>query len=345
MRVLVSGISGFIGSYLAERLLSEGHEVAGFARQTNRLNHPAFQKLMGRAQMYYGSLTDPLAVHQCVRDFQPEVVTHLGAISPVAYSFDHPHEVSQTNYIGTVNLAEAALRECRALKLFTFASSMETYGHQPKREAFVETDHQMPAAPYAVAKVGAEKYIQYLNYAHKFPGVCFRQTNAYGRKENDYFVVEATITQMLKGNICRLGEPTPVRNFIFIDDLLDLYMAAINGNSSEIHGEVFNTGPNNGLSIAELAALIKDLLNWKGEIQWHTRPKRAGEIYYLNSSADKAKKLLNWEPKVSLEDGLKRTIAIWRENLGIKERAPYFDSSTADLDWHDQHGRRAVSVG
>lgn len=344
MRILVTGISGFIGSYLAERLLADGHEVAGLARQTNRLNHPGFQRLLGKAQMYYGSITDPLAVHQCLRDFQPEAVCHLGAISPVAYSFDHPHEVSQTNYIGTVNVAEAALRECRNLRRFIFSSSMETYGHQPKREAFVESDEQMPAAPYAVAKVGAEKYIHYLHYAHKFPGVCFRQTNAYGRKENSYFVIEAIITQMLKGNVCRLGDPRPVRNFLFIDDLIDLWVKTIHAGE-EVNGQSFNTGPDNGLSIAELAELCKTLLKWDGEIQWHTRPKRAGEIYYLNSSAEKAKSLLKWEPKVSLEDGLKRTIAIWRDNLGIQEHPAYFNSSSAGLDWHDQHGRKAVSVG
>jgi UDP-glucose 4-epimerase len=338
MRILVTGVSGFIGSYLAERLLSDGHEVAGLARQTNRLNHPAFQKLLGRVQMYYGSITDPLAVHQCIRDFQPEVVCHLGAISPVAYSFDHPHEVSQTNYIGTVNVAEAALRECRHLKRFIFSSSMETYGHQPKREAFIETDEQMPAAPYAVAKVGAEKYIHYLHYAHDFPGVCFRQTNAYGRKENSYFVVEAIITQMLKSNVCRLGDPRPVRNFLFIDDLIDLWIKTIHAGE-EVNGHSFNTGPDNGLTIAELANKIKGLMGWFGEIEWYTRPRRAGEIFYLNSSAEKAKQILGWEPKVSLSDGLARTIEIWADNFGVDRPSPLV--SVANLDMADRFGVRA----
>lgn len=317
MRVLVSGISGFIGNYLAERLLKDGHTVAGFSRQTNRLNHPGFQKLLGRVQMYYGSIVDAQSVNQVMRDFQPEAVAHLGAISPVAYSFDHAHEVSMTNYIGTVNMAEAAMRECQHLKRFIFSSSMETYGHQPKREPFVEADEQMPAAPYAVAKVAAEKYIQYLYYAHRFPGVSFRQTNAYGRKENDYFVVEAIITQMLKGSVCRLGDPRPVRNFLFIDDLIDLWVKALEAGT-EINGQVFNTGPDNGLTIEALAEKIKRMINWNGEIQWHTRPTRPGEIFYLNSSAQKAKDMLGWEPQTCLDFGLLRTIEIWQENLGVR---------------------------
>jgi nucleoside-diphosphate-sugar epimerase len=326
MRILVTGISGFIGSYLAERLLKEGHEVAGFARQTNRLNHPAFQRLLGKVQMYYGSITDAQAVKQVMRDYQPEVVGHTAAISPVAYSFDHPHEVFETNATGTINVAEAALRECRNLKRFIFCSSMETYGRNSKRTAFTEEDAQIPSAPYGVAKVAAEKYVQYLAMAHNFPGVSFRQTNAYGRKENDYFVVEAIITQMLKGNICRLGEPAPVRNFIFIEDLLDLWTKMIHAGP-EVNGHVFNTGPDNGLSICELAAKISGIMDWKGEIQWHTRPVRPGEIPYLNSSCEKAKQMLGWEPKVSLTEGLSRTVDIWAENLGIKSVAASFDRS------------------
>jgi UDP-glucose 4-epimerase len=317
MRVFVTGISGFIGSYLADRLLAENHEVAGFARQTNRLNHPAFRKLLGKVQMYYGSVTDAHSVNQVMRDFQPEAVCHLGAISPVAYSFDHAHEVSETNYIGTVNVAEAALRECHHLKRFIFASSMETYGHNPKGEAFTEDDAQMPAAPYAVAKVAAEKYIQYLYYAHKFPGVAFRQTNAYGRKENDYFVVEAIITQMLKGNVCNLGDPRPLRNFLFIDDLIDLYMTMLTADES-VNGHVFNTGPDNGLTIEALAENIRSLIGWHGEINWYTRPRRPGEIFYLNSSHAKATSMTGWQPRVSLKEGLLRTIEIWANNLSLE---------------------------
>lgn len=317
MKVLITGISGFIGSYLAERLLADGYEVAGLSRQTNRLNHPCFQRLLGRAQMYYGSITDPLAVHRTMRDFQPEVVCHLGAISPVAYSFEHPHEVSETNYIGTVNMAEASLRECRNLKRFIFSSSMETYGHQPKREAFVESDEQLPAAPYAVAKVGAEKYVHYLHYAHQFPGVCFRQTNAYGRKENSYFVVEAIITQMLKGKVCNLGDPRPVRNFLFISDLIDLWESVL-GADETVNGHSFNTGPDNGLTIGELAEKIRAKLAWDGEINWYTRPVRPGEIFYLNSSNEKVTAMTGWKPRVSLDEGLDRTIEIWSENLNLK---------------------------
>lgn len=318
MKIFVTGASGFIGSYLCERLLDEGHEVATLMRQTNRLNNESVKKLHGRVQFYYGSLADPIVVDRTIADFRPEVICALGAISPVAYSFDHPDEVTTTNYLGQVYLAQAALRHCENLKRFIFAGSMEEYGFNGKREAFVESDELMPACPYAVAKVAFEKYVKYLHYSNNFPGVVFRQTNAYGRKENDYFVIEAIVTQMLKGDVCNLGAAAPIRNFIHIDDLIDLYVTVINSTDESINGEAFNTGPDNGLTIAELAHKIKEKLNWSGQINWNTRPVRPGEIFYLNSSAEKAKRLLNWEPKVSLDEGLDRTIEIWKKNLGVQ---------------------------
>jgi len=323
MKVFVTGITGFIGSYLAQALLKEGHEVAGLMRQTNRLNYPSVAKLRGQVEFHYGSLTDLSAVSQALREFRPDAICHLGAITPVAYSFDHPHEVTETNYLGTINLAESALKHCPNLKRFIFASSMETYGFQSKREPFIETDESRPACPYAVAKVAGEKYLQYLHYAHQFPAVAFRQTNAYGRKENDYFVVEAIITQMLKGGDVNLGDPRPVRNFIYIDDLVKLYVDTLTTNNN-VNGEVFNTGPDNGVTIAKLADICKQIIGWSGNINWNTRPRRPGEIFYLNSSNDKVTDFVGWEPETKLVDGLARTVEIWADNLGMTKAVQAF---------------------
>jgi nucleoside-diphosphate-sugar epimerase len=164
-------------------------------------------------------------------------------------------------------------------------------------------------APYAVAKVAAEKYLHYMQYAYEFPFVILRQTNTYGRQHNDFFVMERIITQMLAGDVCNLGEGDPVRNFLYIDDLIDLYEVILEKRPL---GNTFVTGPANGITIRRLVYMIADMLGWKGTINWNTIPKRPGEIYYLNSSPTKAKILLGWEPKVSLEEGIKRTIDMLR---------------------------------
>ena len=145
-RVFITGVSGFIGSYIADKLINNGYKVAALLRHTNRLNYPSVQRLLNRMTFYYGSLTDFAAVRGAISNFKPDYIIHLGAITPVAYSFDHPHEVTETNYIGTINMAESAKKECPNLKKFIFASSVEVYGYQDKREPFLETDEPKPDA-------------------------------------------------------------------------------------------------------------------------------------------------------------------------------------------------------
>lgn len=272
------------------RLLDAGHDVL----------HPT------EAQM---DLRDIKQTEDVVEDFDPQAVIHLAAKTEVAWSFDDYEDVSDVNYIGTVRLAEACRKHTSDFQMFLMASTMETYGHQPVGIPFTETTPQHPAAPYAVAKVAAEKYLAYMEYAYQFPFVILRQTNTYGRRNNSFFVMERIITQALDGKFIELGEPDPIRNFLWIDDLIDLYMVILEKRPI---GQTFVTGPNNGLTIRELVEKVKAHLQWVGHVEWHTIPKRPGEIFYLNSDPLKAKQLLGWEPKVSLDEGIDRTIKIWR---------------------------------
>lgn len=298
MRILITGQSGFIGQHLTRRL--SGHDVVGLQ----------------------ADLLDYEAVANEVVATQPELVIHLAARTQVAYSFDAPVDFSAINYVGTVNLIESAKRVA-GLRQFVFASTMETYGWQPESDliarggelvehrAFDESTPQHPNAPYAVAKLGCERYLEYVGRAFDFPYTIIRQTNTYGRTDDDFFVVEQLITGMLRNpNEASFGTPIPYRNFLHIDDLLDLYLAVL-ANPKAI-GEVFCTGPANALTIRELAGLIADKLGWQGTIHWNRKPERAGEIFYLNSTHAKATRVLGWSPKLTLREGLDRTIAHWR---------------------------------
>lgn len=286
--LLITGASGFIGQHLVQEF--NHHDIV----------------TPSQAEMDLGN---PDQIDQVIADTQPEIVLHLAAKTEVAWSFDDYYDVSNINYLGTVALAEANRRLNPNLKLFVLASTMETYGHQPHGTPFTETTVQKPAAPYAVAKVAAEKYLEYMDYAYGFPYTILRQTNSYGRSDNDFFVVERIITQMLHSEVCRLGEPDPWRNFLHITDLVALYRTIV---EKKPLGEVFVTGPDNALPIRELADLCRHLTGFTGNVEWNTIPKRPGEIYYLNSTPRKARRLLGWSPKVGLEEGLVRTVDLWR---------------------------------
>ena len=301
MRIFITGHQGFIGSHLIERL--QEHNLT--LLQSDLRDHQAVQEELVAAD--------------------PEVIVHLAARTEVEQSFYEQITFSEVNYVGTVNLIEGT-RRLKNLKNFVFASTMEVYGWQPISDvikegkensiiAFDEETQPNPNAPYAVAKYACEKYLEYANRSYGLPFTAIRQTNAYGRKDNDFFVTEQIITQMLTNpNEINLGYGEPYRNFIFIDDLLDAWIEVIN-NPEKVAGEILCLGPDNALKIKDYVQMIADKLNWEGTVNWNTKPERPGEIFLLNSTNKKITSKLNWSPKVSLNEGLDRTIKIWKEKF------------------------------
>ena len=302
MKILLTGSSGFIGQHLLPRLreIGEVHE------------------LKSDLKMHY-------AVKEEVAHVKPDIIVHLAARTEVQESFYEQVEFSEVNYVGTVNLIEAC-RVVDPMPYFVFASTMEVYGWQPISDeveqtgtyvnsvAFDENTQPNPNAPYAVAKYGCEKYLEYAQRAYGLEFASFRQTNSYGRKDNDYFVTEQIISQMIKGDTCNLGYAEPYRNFIYIDDLLDAWMAVIE-NRAACKGNFYTIGPDDPRKIRDCADYIARQLNWTGTINWDSKPPRHGEIYWLNSNHNLLTSKTGWKPKVSYEEGIERTIHHWKQIL------------------------------
>lgn len=304
MKILMTGSSGFIGSYLTP-VLSQNHDL--YHLSSDLINYDA--------------------VRSEVIKYSPDIVVHLAARTEVEKSFYEQTSFSEINYIGTVNLIEAASKVLN-LKNFVFASTMEVYGWQPISDevkenkipkqpvAFNEHTVPNPNAPYAVAKYACEKYLEYAHRCLGLPFTALRQSNCYGRKDNDFFVTEQIITQMLKNpKEINLGYAEPYRNFIFVSDMLSAWNTVINNPNKCNDGSIFTIGPNNPIKIKDYAEIIAKKLNWQGTINWDTKPVRFGEIYWLNSDNKLIKNKLGWEPIVSLDQGLNKTINIWKNNL------------------------------
>lgn len=302
MKILLTGASGFIGQHLISRL-----------------------KNIGTVYEFKSDLTDHEAAHNEVKSISPDIIVHLAARTEVQKSFYEQVSFSEVNYVGTVNLIEAC-RTLNKMPYFVFASTMEVYGWQPIsdeirdtgtfKESVVFTEQTVPNpnAPYAVAKLACEKYLEYAGRAYGLEWSAIRQTNAYGRKDNDFFVTEHIISQMLQSDVCNLGYRDPYRNFIYIEDLLDAWETVI-ANREKCSKQLFTIGPNDPRKISDCADYIAKQLNWNGKINWDTKEPRHGEIWWLNSGNDKITTMTGWKPKVSYEEGIDKTIYHWKNIL------------------------------
>ena len=301
MKIFLTGSSGFIGQSLTKKLAGN-HEVHHMS--SNLLDHSK--------------------VRQELFDADPDLIVHLAARTEVQKSFYEQVAFSDINYVGTVNLIEAAAK-LPNLKNFVFASTMEVYGWQPisdeardkgKPESPVLFDENTPTnpnAPYAVAKLGCEYYLKYASRSLGVPYTIIRLTNCYGRDNNDFFVTEQIITQMLKNkDEINLGYAEPYRNFLYVDDMIDMWLSVIE-NSEKCKGKTFTIGPEWAIKIKDYAEMIARKLKWRGKINWNTKDPRPGEIYWLCSNHRLITETIGWEPKTSLSDGLDKTIKIWRD--------------------------------
>jgi len=314
VRILVTGASGFIGSELALRLQKEGHDVAGMYRYVADGRYDFYQL----ARKVICDLRDAQLIDTVFERFKPEVVYHLGAITPVSYSFISPLEVTQVNYLGTMNIVHA----CRkyGVEHLIHASTSEFYG---KQDTFPIREDAMPfpLSPYAVSKVAAEEYIRFYARCEGLRYTIIRPYNTYNRShvKKEYFVIERAITGALRDAHIQLYTPDPVRDLLDRDSHVDAYVKCL--ENPRAVGQAINIGLGEGHTIGEVAHLIAQLVEARTErpvrTSWSMEPDRPYDIKVLICSNEKAKDLLGWQPLHTLMSGLELAVKEWAEVLGL----------------------------
>ncbi|MBU4023302.1 NAD(P)-dependent oxidoreductase [Patescibacteria group bacterium] len=321
--LLITGSTGFIGSHLVEKLVDKYHIVALVPS-----SDIGMRPLPKDACIEYAGIEDFDLVKEIISKHQPKVIVHLGAITPVRYSFENPGVYQKINYLATINLVESAAK-IKDFEKFVFASTMETYGWQSVKKPFKENLFLNPDSPYAVSKVAAEKYIQMLARAFGFPAVILKACNTFGRKNEKDYIVEHIITEMLAGRSPQLGTPQAIRDLMYVSDHVNGYVKAIEfemPGTEEIKEKLeenqiaftFNIGNGYQLTMKQLAEKIGDIIGFKGEIKTgfpKSYPWRPSTADYLSLDASYASQILNWKPEISLEQGLQKSIEFWKDNL------------------------------
>jgi len=314
MKVLITGASGFIGSALGKRLETEGHDVYGLYRYVADGRYDFYQL----EKHLICDIRDRERVFKCIEEVKPEVVFHLAAMTPVSYSFIAPVEVTEVNYIGSLNMVDA----CRKFNVdhFIQASTSEFYGEQ---DVFpiLETAIPKPLSPYAVAKLAAEEYIRFKDRTEGFPYTIIRPYNTYNRShvKKEYFVIERAITQGLREHSIHLYTPEPVRDFLDRDSHVDAYVKCL-GNKGAL-GQAMNIGTGRGITVGKavetVASIVEEETGNKPTISWDMEPDRPYDIETLICSNEKAQQILGWEPLHTLEEGLRIAVKDWKKVLGL----------------------------
>ena len=306
-RVLITGAGGFIASHLVERLSKAGAKVRGFVRYNSRgdsgmLSH-LDRDVMGQVDLVAGDLRDFASVSQAARGM--ETIFHLGAIIAIPYSIAHPDEVVETNMGGTLNVLMAG--RAAGVERVVHTSTSEVYG--AGSGAAIDEDHPyLGRSPYAASRIGADKLAESFFYSYDLPVVIVRPFNTYGPRQSVRAVIPTIISQMLAGEVVKLGNPTTHRDYIYVSDVVEGFLKA--AEVSGIEGNVYNLGLGKEALVVDLVDEIGRQLGRAAKIQVddeRLRPPKTDSLRLVSDSR-KARQTLGWEPEVSLEQGLARTI-------------------------------------
>ncbi len=314
MNVLVTGITGFIGSRLATRLVEQGDDVYGLVRHSSERELKRIEKIVPKVHLIEGDLVRFHSVLSAVETSDPSIVFHLGALTPVRLSFDDPYPYIGINFDGTVNLVHSIIRQSPNTRLIA-ASTAEVYGWQPSDRPILESALLNPASPYAVSKAAADQYIQMANRIYHLRGTVMRPINSYGRVWESGFYTEYLISKMLRGETCYIGAPDSIRDYMFAEDHVDAYLDV--AKSEKAIGEVYNVSPGNPVTNAELAKKLSGLTGFKGKLVFGSyppgypqRPQSQDPAYLVLDNA-RISKEVGWRPRHTLDEGLKKAVELW----------------------------------
>ena len=302
-RVLVTGAEGFIGSHLVDELLDRGAKVRAFVHYNPFGRWGWLQERQADVEMLQGDVRDGERVATVVAGM--DVVFHLAALIGIPYSYDAPESYVQTNVTGTYNVLNGARRADVERMIQT--STSEVYG--TARTVPIDEQHPLqPQSPYSASKIGGDMLALSFHHSFGLPLAVVRPVNTYGPRQSMRAVIPSILHQLYSGSEeIRLGSTTPTRDFNFVTDTVAGFLAV--AESDRALGEVVNVGSGREISIGDLIEL---LIKTSGrDARLVTDPDRlrppGSEVERLLCDNRRAREWAGWEPKVTLEEGLRHT--------------------------------------
>lgn len=322
-KVLVTGADGFIGSHLTESLLQKGYEVKAFTLY-NSFNTWGWldalpKEELEQIEIFSGDVRDSNGVREALKGV--DGVFHLAALIAIPFSYHSPDSYVDTNIKGTLNVLQAA-RDLGTERIM-ITSTSEVYG----TAQYVPIDEKHPfqgQSPYSATKIGADRLAESFYRSFNLPISIVRPFNTYGPRQSARAVIPTIITQLLSGKEeIKLGSLTPTRDFNYVKDTAAGFIAI--AESDKTIGEEINIATQHEISIGDLANEIIRQINPKAKIicdEQRLRPEKS-EVNRLLGSNEKIRKLTDWKPQYTFEQGIEETIEWIRNSMNYYKSDMY----------------------
>jgi UDP-glucuronate 4-epimerase len=306
MKVLVTGGAGFIGSHMVETLLGQGDDVT-VVDDFNDFYDPAVKRrnvagFSGKARIVEADIRDGAALRPLFERTRFDAVIHLAARAGVRPSIVHARLYTETNILGTQNLLELA-REF-GVKKFVFASSSSVYGADQSPPFREDAAGLRPISPYAATKLSAEALCHVYHHLHGLDIVCLRLFTAYGPRQRPDLAIYKFTGAIVRGKPVELfGDGTTARDYTYIDDVIQGFLACLD---RELGFEIINLGESRAVELRELVRLIEAAVGKKA--QRRQLPDQPGDVPFTCADVSKARRLLGYNPRVGIEEGIRRFV-------------------------------------
>jgi len=308
LKILVTGGAGFIASHVADRLIADGHEVVII----DNLATGNRENVNPRATFYETDVTDKKGLAEIFAKEKPDIVDHHAAQIDVRRSVREPAFDASVNILGSINIIDNCVRH-GVKKMIYISSGGAIYG-EPE---YIPVDEKHPVIPMCQYGISKHTVEHYLELAHALDGLTYtvlRYANVYGPRQDprgEAGVVGIFSENILNGLDCVIfGDGSKTRDYVYVDDVVEANVIAMEKGDNE----AFNIGHGVETTDFEVFDAVRKALN--ADVEPKYEDKRKGEIDRICLSADKAKAVLGWEPKVGFEEGVEHAAAFYRKKLG-----------------------------
>lgn len=317
-RILITGASGFVGSWLAESLVDQGAHVVNLLSHWEPRGRFVHSGLVHRVENVIGSVEDYSALERLLAQHGIDTVFHLAAISLEGLAFQSPRTAFEVNIRGTYNLLEACRKNADTVKRVIVASSDKAYGDSPVLP-YTEDLPLQGRHPYDVSKSCADLISLAYHQSYGLPVAIGRFGNIYGGGDLNWSrLIPNTLRRLMNGQPPLVRVPPNGsfrRDFLYVRDTVGAYLSMFHGLAHpEVHGQAFNFAMGGSWTVREIVRTLQALLG-REDLEPDLVPQQHGEVLHQHVSADKARRLLGWAPRYSLEEGLRETVAWYRQYL------------------------------